>query len=94
MKENVFEQSALCSAAWQAEEQQSAEPTREELRAQIMLAEQDFRDLQERYDLFVMRYYVHRYESWFEEAGDLYRKGIRRRFFRLLKLERELSQIA
>lgn len=93
MKENVFEQSALCSAAWQAEEQQSAEPTREELRAQIMLAEQDFRDLQERYDLFVMRHYARRYEPWFEESSDLYRRGIRRRFFRLLKLERQEQEL-
>ena len=83
-----------CNAPAQNAASQQVRYTREELRQMIAATERDFRDLQERYDLFVMRYYAHRYESWFEEAGDLYRKGIRRRFFRLLKLERELSQIA
>lgn len=94
MKETTMkEQSAVSNAAKQTAEQQSTEPTREELRDQIRQAEQDFRDLQERYDLFVMRYYAHRYEPWFEDASDLYRRGIRRRFFRLLKLERQEQEL-
>lgn len=93
MKESMKTQQAGNVPAQNAVSQQ-VQYTREELRQMIAATERDFRDLQERYDLFVMRYYAHRYESWFEEAGDLYRKGIRRRFFRLLKLERELSQIA
>ena len=92
MKESMKKQQADNAAAQQAAQQQ-VEYTREELRQMIAETEQDFRNLQERYDLFVMRHYAHRYEPWFEDASDLYRKGIRKRFFRLLRLERELAQL-
>ncbi|MBQ0033704.1 MAG: hypothetical protein KBS77_00225 [Bacteroidales bacterium] len=88
MKESKKNQTADNAA------QQQVKYSREELRRMIAETEQDFRHLQERYDLFVMRHYAHRYESWFEDTSDLYRRGIRKRFFRLLRLERELAQLS
>lgn len=81
------------SAAQQAAQQQSVKLGRDQLRCEIQLAEQRFRDLQERYDLFVMRHYGQRYQPWFEEASDRYRIGIRKRYFYLLKLEKQLQEL-
>ena len=60
---------------------------------EIFRKEQAFRDAQERYDLFVMRHYGQRYQPWFEEASDRYRIGIRKRYFYLLKLEKQLQEL-
>lgn len=53
--------------------------------------EEELQTAQERYDRLVERHYDERYERWFEQVSDRYRRRIRRLFFRIRRLNRFLD---
>jgi len=54
-------------------------------------AEDEFYELQERYDRFVERHYHQRYEPWYDQVSERYRRRIRRQFFLIMKMETLLN---
>jgi len=64
------------------------------LQMALQMAERDFYEAQQRYDSFVERHYDDRYQPWYEQVCDRYRRRIRREYFQLKHFEQFVAEFS